>query len=617
MQEHQSETNRLAAVQALEWLKTAESENFDRICRLAAAYFKVPTVLISLVERDRQWFKAKVGFDRDETPIEQSFCAHAIHEQGVFQIRDATRDVRFCDNPLVTASQGVRFYAGAPLRTRAGHAIGSFCIIDKEPKELTNDERAVLQDLAEMVMAQIEQRQLNDCHDSVSGLPNQRQFFADLNDLSLQPDCKPRMLVLINAFDSNLGQDLRLALGASATQSMILEIARQLNKNLAGVSCAYHINERQFCFMLPTAMLDCERFVHQLIDGLRLTTQSDSTLTSPSPRAGIVIFEHDAFSHADLLRKAMHAVKSAYETNTPWALYDAVRDLAWRRAFTLAEDLDRALNSDQMFLMFQPRFNVLDGRQVSAEALLRWNHPELGAVSPAEFIPVLERNGLIHRVTQWVIVKALSAMALWEDEDCRISINLSPRDFDDRTICSTLNLACQRFGINPQRLEIEITEGEWIRSNPQVIQQLHELRDLGMDVAIDDFGTGYSNFAYLHEIPANVIKLDQSIVTNLPDSPRNQVIARSILQLANDLGYRTVAEGIENAQCLALIAEYGCAEAQRYFFARPMTHEQFTAHSKIGPFAMPPLPSQTSLKVVVAIDAGPPIESGQPWRAAP
>lgn len=425
------------------------------------------------------------------------------------------------------------------------------------------------------------------------------------------------MLVLINAFDANLGQDLRLALGVTATQSMILEIARQLNKNLAGVSCAYHINERQFCFMLPTAKLDCERFVHQLIDGLRLTTQSDSTLTSPSPRAGIVIFEHDAFSHADLLRKAMHAVKSAYETSTPWALYDAVRDVAWRRAFTLAEDLDRALNSDQMFLMFQPRFNVLDGRQVSAEALLRWNHPELGAVSPAEFIPVLERNGLINRVTQWVIVKALSAMALWEDEDCRISINLSPRDFDDQTICSTLNLACQRFGINPQRLEIEITEGEWIRSNPQVIRQLHDLRELGMDVAIDDFGTGYSNFAYLHEIPANVIKLDQSIVTNLADSPRNQVIARSILQLANDLGYRTVAEGIENAQCLALIAEYGCVEAQGYFFARPMTHDQFTAHSKIGPFALPPLPSQASLKVVVAVDAGPPIESGQPWRAVP
>ncbi|MEB0048313.1 MULTISPECIES: sensor domain-containing phosphodiesterase [unclassified Pseudomonas] len=587
MQSHPSEKHRLDAVQALEWLKTAESENFDRICRLAAAYFKVPTVLISLVERDRQWFKVKIGFDKDETPIDQSFCAYTICNKGVFQVYDASLDLRFFANPLVTAQDGIRFYAGAPLRTRAGHAIGSLCIIDKEPKQLSEDQRLVLLDLAEMVMAQIEQRQLTDCHDAVSGLPNQRQFFADLNDLGIQTDTEQRVLVLIDALDSHRGHDLTLAVGTGATQSIILDIAKLLKKSLSGISRAYHVNERQFCFMLPAAMPDYELFVHQLIDRLRRTTQSDGTSTSPSPRAGMVIFEHDPLSHADLLRKAMHAVESACEANTHWALYDAARDFAWRRAFTLAQDVDRALATGQMYLVFQPRFNLLDGRQVSAEALLRWNHPELGQVSPAEFIPVLERNGLIQRVTHWVIDQTLSAMALWEEIDCRVSLNLSPKDFNDQDIGEILKLACKRFGVAPERLEIEITEGEWIRANPQVIKQLKGLRDLGMDVAIDDFGTGYSNFAYLHEIPANVIKLDKSIVTDLPRSPRNQIIARSILQLAKDLGYRTVAEGIEDYQCLALITQYGSHEAQGYFFAKPMTQAEFAARGRNGRFLLP------------------------------
>ncbi len=587
MHEHHLEKHRLDAVQALEWLKTAESENFDRICRLAAAYFNVPTVLISLVERDRQWFKSRIGFDQEQTPIDQSFCAYAIGENGVLHVQDASRDARFCSNPLVTAPGGIRFYAGAPLRTRAGHCIGSLCIIDKEPKQLSDSERLVLEDLAEMVMAQIEQRQLTDCHDPMSGLPNQRQFFADLTDLGLQTDTEQRVMVLIDALDSQRGHELTLAVGAGATRSIILDIARHLKKSLAGISCAYHVNDRQFCFMLPASMADYELFVHQLIDQMRGMTKSDSALTSPAPRAGMVIFDHDPLSHADLLRKAMHAVESARQANTHWALYDIARDCAWRRAFTLARDVDRALATDQMYLVFQPRFNLLDGRRISAEALLRWNHPELGAVSPAEFIPVLERNGLINRVTHWVIDQALSTMALWEDVECRVSLNLSPKDFEDQDIGEILRLACLRFGIEPHRLEIEITEGEWIRANPQVIRQLKGLRELGMDVAIDDFGSGYSNFAYLHEIPANVIKLDRSIVTDLPGSPRNQIIASSIFKLARDLGYRTVAEGIEDYQCLALTTQYGCHEAQGYFLSRPITQAQFMAQGVDGRFLLP------------------------------
>jgi EAL domain-containing protein (putative c-di-GMP-specific phosphodiesterase class I) len=141
-------------------------------------------------------------------------------------------------------------------------------------------------------------------------------------------------------------------------------------------------------------------------------------------------------------------------------------------------------------------------------------------------------------------------------------------------IAQSLSRACKLHRVPAERVEVEITEGEWIRETPNVIGQLQRIRALGVDVAIDDFGTGYSNFAYLRDIPANVLKLDQSIITDLENKPRNRVIARSVLQLARELGYRTVAEGIETFKSLSLVKSYGCHEAQGYFLSRPLPAER-------------------------------------------
>ena len=246
----------------------------------------------------------------------------------------------------------------------------------------------------------------------------------------------------------------------------------------------------------------------------------------------------------------------------------------------IGKDINEALETGQIYLMFQPRFALPDGAQVSAEALIRWDHPWLGPISPAEFIPVMERNALIHRVTHWVINAVLDRLHSWSSSDVqRLSINLSPQDFEDQDIADVLREACQRHRIDPRRLEVEITEGAWLRSNPKVLDQLSKIRGLGMDVAIDDFGTGYSNFAYLHQIPANVVKLDKSMVTDLESSAQHQKITRSVIALARELGYRTVAEGIESFKCLQMLRAFGCDEAQGYFLARPMAQEKFLAHS--------------------------------------
>jgi EAL domain-containing protein (putative c-di-GMP-specific phosphodiesterase class I) len=570
----QAEQQRLAAVRAHQWLETAASENFDRICRLAAAYFDVPTVLVSLVDKDRQWFAGRVGFALNQTPINQSFCAHTIQQDGVMQVVDACTDPRFMDNELVTTPDGIRFYAGAPLVTREGHAIGSLCIIDKWPHQLSHAETLVLQDLAEMVIAQIEQRQQTRTAHPASGLPNMRQFLADNPGPWLNTDSPVRLLAVIEVVDSRWPSDPHTDDGCNLIGSKAEMITARLEQAVNAKFTAYQISERHFCLLLPTTAHLKQQLTQTLSELICEPCTEDSISTLPGVRLGIACCEDGQQSVGELLRKARSAVDQAARDGIDWGVWDENPNSASRRAMTLTLEVASALANGEMSLVFQPRFRLEDGRQVSAEALLRWHHPLFGPVSPAEFIPLIERSGQISLVTRWVIDHALAAAAEWEDTEATVSLNLSALDFQHLDIAAALKTACDAHGISPQRVEVEITEGEWIRASTTVLAQLSEIRALGVDVAIDDFGTGYSNFAYLHEIPANVIKLDKSIITDLENKPRNCIIAQSIFQLAHRLGYRTVAEGIETFKCLDLVRSYGCHEAQGFFLSRPLTAAQ-------------------------------------------
>jgi len=478
------------------------------------------------------------------------------------------------DNELVTTPDGIRFYAGAPLVTREGHAIGSLCIIDKWPHQLSHAETLVLQDLAEMVIAQIEQRQQTRTAHPASGLPNLRQFLADNPGPWLNTDSPVRLLAVIEVVDSQWPSDPNSDDGCNLIGSKADMIAVRLEQTVNANFTVYQISERHFCLLLPTAAHLKQQLTQTLSELICEPCTEDSISTLPGVRLGIACCEDGQQSVGELLRKARSAVDQAARDGIDWGVWDENPNSASRRAMTLTLEVASALANGEMSLVFQPRFRLEDGRQVSAEALLRWHHPLFGPVSPAEFIPLIERSGQISLVTRWVIDHALAAAAEWEDNEATVSLNLSALDFQHLDIASALKTACDAHAISPQRVEVEITEGEWIRASTTVLAQLSDIRALGVDVAIDDFGTGYSNFAYLHEIPANVIKLDKSIITDLENKPRNCIIAQSIFQLAHRLGYRTVAEGIETFKCLDLVRSYGCHEAQGFFLSRPLTASQ-------------------------------------------
>ncbi|GAC1036368.1 EAL domain-containing protein [Pseudomonas sp. No.117] len=574
----QHEDDRLNALHALELLDSAPAEEFDRLCELVASSFAVPTALISLVDRDRQWFKARVGFDQAQMPVEDAFCAHTIQtEDGWMEINDARCDARFSHNPLVVRAPHVRFYAGSALVTEGGYAIGSLCILDNQPRELSAAERKRLDDFAAQVMRLIALRQHLRRRDAVSGLPNRQQFQADVAQLAELHPGELRLLVLVDPLETLWKEQLVLAQGMWPFETFLRCLALRLCDALVEKAKVYHVDTKRFAFLLP-AECDYPPLLDSLITQLRAPVQADRIPIDPPVKAGVVPFQLTPGNVRDLLRKGMVAVDQAVLGARHWGLYQRPQDEAFQRIFQLVRQIPEALERGDFSLAFQPRLGLPGRALCSAEALLRWTHPELGPIAPGDFIPAIEKTALIHSVTRWVIRTAVSQLAQWDNRyQGRLSLNLSPRDFDEGDLVELLRETCERQGVDPRRLEVEITEGEWLRRNPVAIAQLHALRALGLEIAIDDFGSGYSNFAYLYELPVTSVKLDRSLVHDLPTDPRKQEVVRALLPLIGKLGYRSVAEGIETTEVLDFLQDAGCDEVQGYLLARPMPLPAFEA----------------------------------------
>jgi EAL domain-containing protein (putative c-di-GMP-specific phosphodiesterase class I) len=223
-------------------------------------------------------------------------------------------------------------------------------------------------------------------------------------------------------------------------------------------------------------------------------------------------------------------------------------------------------------LVFQPRLDLATGRCIGAETLLRWRHPTLGEVSPAEFIPIIEQTALAKPTTQWVLDAALDQLASWSfGPDFVLSLNISAANLAESDLIQRIQLGLLKRNLRPEQLEIELTESAIMDQPDQALAMLRDLASTGVRLAIDDFGTGQSSLAYLQRLPAHIVKIDQAFVRNLDvASGPDFVLVETMVGLAHKLGFRVVAEGIETPAAAEILAAIGCEEAQGYLFARPM-----------------------------------------------
>jgi EAL domain-containing protein (putative c-di-GMP-specific phosphodiesterase class I)/GGDEF domain-containing protein len=570
------EVERLNALKALNLLNTPPAESFDRITRMAAQIFGLPIAAVSLTDADRQWFKSRVGVDHQEIPRELAPCGEVADSCGPLVIRDFQADAKYRDSVL--GQSGVRFYAGAPLTTSDGYTLGAMCVLGTEPRDITEQETKALSDLAAMVMAQIELQHAFGRVDASTGLSNRNQMVEDIEDAARDQPGGERVAVFIDLLPVEQLSDSLRVLGPSFADDLAASASRLLKDSFRDTKL-YHIDHTHFGLVLNTLSPEEIYGTAECIRATLVNSHGRDAVSLPfRPAIGMAPFRLGVTTAKDVLRTARSAAQDARDLQRPVAIYSDDQDEAHRRRFKLVADMPNAIAApDQLRLVFQPRLDFKSGACVGAEALLRWVHPELGSVPPAEFIPIIEKAGLARAVTDWVLDAALSHIAAWNAEGRRlqISINISASNLDEEDFSERVVRRVQQSGTPPGSMELEVTESALIRNGDRALAHLNVLRFAGVNIAVDDFGTGYSSLAYLKRIPAHIVKIDRSFVQEMERAEKDLLLVTSMIGMLQGLGFRVVAEGIETAEAYRLLAQAGCDEAQGYYLAKPLEFAAF------------------------------------------
>ena len=572
------EAARLDALRRLDLLDSSNSDAFDRITRMAAQLFNVPVAAISLTDSDRQWFKSRVGVSHYECPRVGAPCDTVTATSDVLVVPDLLADAVHRYSHLVEG--GIRFYAGAPLTTSDGYTLGSMCVLGPDPREVTPDETRALQDLAAMVMAQIELKHALGRIDPLSGLPNRKQFFDDFRDLAMdRPHGEARLAVMVNLATPGQLSDAMRAMSSSYLDDIVGEGVRMLRASVGGDSTVYQVATTQFVFIAPPDAV-LPGFAATLATWLSARNHSVNSRYVTTATVGIAPFIVGACSALDLMRNMHSAAYDAQDDDHCVGVFSPAQDALYRRRFALVNDFGAALDRpDQLRLVFQPKVDLATGACIGAEALLRWAHPVLGDVSPAEFIPIIERTAMARPTTAWVLEAAMTQLAAWQADGLvlQLAVNVSAANLLEPDFGARVADGLARHGLPAASLSLEITESA-LMTNPKVAQAtLEALAASGVHLAIDDFGTGYSSLSYLQRLPVKVVKIDQSFMRELDSDPRRRALVAAMIELSQNLGHKVVAEGVETDAVVGWLRGMGCDQAQGYLYARPLPPAAFAA----------------------------------------
>lgn len=577
------EAERVDALHRLDLIHAPLDPALDRATDLAARLLEMPVSLITLVDETRQWFKAGVGVEMLGTPRAHSFCAHAIEADDVMVVPDLAADDRFADNLLVVQPPHVRFYAGAPIRTIDGYSLGTLCVMSWEPQpDFGAEQTRILVDLAALVSSWLRMRESAGYLDATTGVFTRQRLLETLGTTlrrsSAAHGLPAPLLGVIDVAMPRQMHDLIQVLGYQHTERFIAECIERLSNAIGQDHPIYRIGLFRFGVLLRAQPDERTRdYLYRLLKTLRQPFDSEiGILLAPDTVMGVARIDAGDDTEIDageILRRASAAADDAWESDCCWCYYNPTGEARRQRRVRLLTDLRGALEaSDELHLEYQPKVDAASGDCVGVEALLRWQHPELGFVSPAELIDAAEHTALMRPLTDWVLDTALAQIAAWRRRGLTlpVAVNLSAHDIADEAIVERVTTHLRRHQLPGDCLEVEFTESTLIDDLDAAVPRLEQLHAIGVTTAIDDFGTGYCNLAYLQKLNAGKIKIDRRFVQTLDSDERGQVLTRAIVRLAHDLDYRIVAEGVENEATLRLLVDWACDQAQGYLFSRPL-----------------------------------------------
>lgn len=432
--------------------------------------------------------------------------------------------------------------------------------------------------------------------DVLTDLPNR---FLSLDRLSqlLNEARRSQKLVAVLFLDLDDFKKINDSLGHETGDKLLIEMSERLAGAVRYRDTVGRLGGDEFIILLGgiAKAEDINPVADEIISQFRRPFSIDGRELIMTASVGISVFPENGDDASLLLRNADSAMYHAKERGRNSYLYftDAMNQEVSRR-FALEEQLHLALERREFTVFYQPQIEVSSGRILGAEALLRWSNPVLGNVSPEEFIPIAERSGIIIPLGQYVLTEAIKNTAHWQRESYqsfRIAVNLSPRQFRDPELLSQVEKTVAYFGIAPESLEFEITEGVLMSGHNYIDKALNKLSQLGFGIAMDDFGTGYSSLSYLRNYPFNVLKVDRSFINDLTVDPADRELVNAAIAMAHGLNLKVVAEGVETEEQLAYLKTMACDYAQGYLFGKPMCADDMSAMLRTATFPVINVPS--------------------------
>jgi len=418
--------------------------------------------------------------------------------------------------------------------------------------------------------------------DGLTDLPNRTLALDRLNHQmnEARRDDKKVAVLFLDLDDFKKVNDI---LGHEIGDKLLIEEAKRLKYAIRSGDTVGRLGGDEFIIILGniTDVTDINTIAEKLIYMVGNAYRIDGHEIILTTSIGISVFPINGDNSSELLRNADSAMYHSKESgrNTYSYFTDAMNKDVTRR-LALEEQIHGALERGEFNVYYQVKMNLTTGLIMGAEALLRWHNPALGNVSPDEFIPIAEQTGLIVPIGQFVLTEALRMTASWQKNhipDFFIAVNVSPRQFRDPKLISSIKTALQNSGIANKYLELEITEGVLMSGHSHINKALNELHNLGVSIAMDDFGTGYSSLSYLRSYPFDVVKIDRSFVRDIVDDLADRELIKAAISMTHSLNLKVVAEGIENQEQHAYLTELNCDFAQGYLFGKPVPAEEFTA----------------------------------------
>ncbi len=413
-------------------------------------------------------------------------------------------------------------------------------------------------------------------HDALTRIENRRSYRVKLNG----------MLTRSRKGDTNIGvilidldgfKSINDTFGHPFADKVLIMVAQRLRSALRSTSVLARLGGDEFAIAesMERGAIDAAIICKRLLSAFEQPFRVDGVAVPLTASLGVALAPQNGTKDEELMKNADLALyRSKKVGGNTFHFFEKEMDVDMRKRLALESDLRSSIKDGDFILHYQPIAKVDSGEIAGCEALLRWEHPKRGLVSPDDFIPVAEETGLMVQLGAWVLSQAFHDACKWP-EDIRIAVNVSPVQLRADNFVENVKSALVNSGISPNRVELEITETAILEGGrDKIYKTLVALKELGLRVALDDFGTGFSSLSHVHSFPVDRIKIDGSFVQGLGDQPtKSLAIVRSLTQLANSLGMETTAECVENAEQLSVVQAEGCTEIQGYYFARPTTAE--------------------------------------------